>query len=79
MIVRQKNLMIYYFNQNTIERWTKGCIFPVPKKGEFRITKNYRAIILTYIAAKVNNALLLNCIEPEWNSENTKKKSKQFS
>ena len=34
------------------------------KKSDLRITKNYRGIILTAIAAKLN-ALLLNCIQTE--------------
>ena len=41
----------------------KSCIFPFPKKGDLRITKNYR--VITSIAAKVYNVLLLNCIKPE--------------
>ena len=45
------------YNQNTIERWTKGCI------GELGIVKNYRGITLTSIAAKTYNALLCNCTE----------------
>ena len=28
-------------NQNRIERWTKGCILPFPKKGDVRLAKNY--------------------------------------
>ena len=39
------------YNQNTIERWTKGCIFPFPKKGNLRIAKNYSGITLTSIMA----------------------------
>ena len=61
-------LLRYYnavYNQNTIDRWTKGCILPFPKKGDLRIAKNYRGITLTSLAAKVYNTLLLNCIEPE--------------
>ena len=48
------------YKQNTTERWTKGCIFPFPKECDLRITKNYRAITLTFVAAKVYNVLLLN-------------------
>ena len=48
------------FNQNTIDRCTKGFIFPFPKKGDFGMAKNYRGIILTSIAAKIYNAQLLN-------------------
>ena len=58
-----------------IERWTKSCIFPFPKKGDLGIAKNYRGITLTSIAAKIYNALLLNCIQPEiakilWKNQN---------
>ena len=38
-------------------------LFPV--KGGLGITKNYRGITLTSIAAKIYNALQLNRIEPE--------------
>ena len=49
----------------TIERWTKGCILLFPKDGDLGIVKNFRGIILISMVAKVYNALLLNCIEPE--------------
>ena len=51
--------------QNRIERWTKGCILPFPKKGDLGLAKNYRGITLTSIAAKIYNALLRNRIEPK--------------
>ena len=41
------------YNQNTIGRWTKRCIFLFPKKGDLGIAKNYRGITLTFIAANV--------------------------
>ena len=51
------NILLQYcnavYNQNTIDRWTKGCIFLFPKKGDLRITKNYQGITLTSIAAKM--------------------------
>ena len=53
------------YNENTIDRWTKGCILPFPKKGYLGITKNHRVITLTSIVAKIYNALLRNCIEPK--------------
>ena len=53
------------YNQNPIDRWMKGCILPFPKKDDLGLAKNYRGIILTSIAAKIYNALLRNCIEPE--------------
>ena len=43
----------------------KGCILPFPIKGDLRLTKNYRGITLTSIAAKIYNALLRNRIEPQ--------------
>ena len=63
------NILLWYcntvYNQNTINRWTKGCILPFPKKGDLRIAKNYQGITLTSIAAKIFNALLLNYLEPK--------------
>ena len=53
------------YKHYTIEEWTKGCIFPFSKKGDIGITKNYRGIILTSLAAKVYNPLLLNRIKTE--------------
>ena len=29
------------YNQNTIDRWTKGCILHFPKKGDLVLAKNY--------------------------------------
>ena len=53
------------YKQNIIEKCTKDCILPFPKKGDLSITNNYREITLIAIAAKVYHALLLNCIQPE--------------
>ena len=53
------------YNQNRIERWTKGCILPFPKKGDLGLANNYRGITLTSIAAKIYNALLRNRIDPK--------------
>ena len=50
---------------STIDRWMKGCILPFPKKSELGLAKNYRGITLTFIAAKICNALLRNRIEPQ--------------
>ena len=52
------------YNQNTIDRWMKGCILPFPKKGDLGLAKNYQGITLTSIAAKIYNALLQYRIEP---------------
>ena len=43
----------------------KGCILPLPKKGDLGLAKNYRGITLTSVAAKIYNALLHNRIEPK--------------
>ena len=53
------------YNQNPIDRWTKGCILSFPKKGDLRLAKNYRGITLTSIAAKIYNALRRNRIVPQ--------------
>ena len=63
------------YDQNTIVRWTKGCIFPFLKKCNFGLVKNYRGITLISIAAKIYNALLRNRIEPNtekilWKNQN---------
>ena len=53
------------YNQNTIDRWMKGCIHRFPKRGDLGLAKNYRGITLTSIAAKIYNVLLWNYIEPK--------------
>ena len=30
------------YNLNPIDKWTKGCILPFPKKGDLGLAKNYR-------------------------------------
>ena len=50
-------------NQNT-DGWVKGCILSLPKKGDLGLAKN-QDITLTFIAAKIHNALLCNCIKPK--------------
>ena len=62
ILLRQYNAV---YNQNTIDRWTKGCILSFPKKGDLRLTKNYRGITLTSIAVKIYIAILRNRIEPK--------------
>ena len=53
------------YNGSPIDRWIEGCLLPFPKKGDLGITKNYRGITLTSIAAKIYNAMLLNRIRPQ--------------
>ena len=53
------------YNQNPIDKWMKGCIFPFLKKCDLRLAKNYHGITLMSIAAKIYNALLCNPIEPK--------------
>ena len=53
------------YNQNPIDRWTKGCILPFPKKGDLGLAKNYQGIKLTFIAVKIYNALLQKPIVPQ--------------
>ena len=52
-------------NQNTIDSWMKGCILPFPKKDDLGLAKNYCSITITFIAAKIYNALQGNHIEPK--------------
>ena len=47
---------------NTIEKCTKGYILTFPKNCDLKITKNYKGIILSIIADKIYNVLLINCI-----------------
>ena len=53
------------YNQNSIDGWTKGCILPFPKKSDLGLAKNYRGITLSFIAAKIYNALRRNRIVPQ--------------
>ena len=53
------------YNQNTKDRWTKGCILPFTKKCDLGIAKNFGGISFTSIADNAYNALLLNRIELE--------------
>ena len=53
--------MPYY----TIDRWTKGCVQPFPKKSDLGIAKNYQGITLTTITVKIYNALVRNRVEPK--------------
>ena len=42
------NILLWHcnavYNQNTIDRWTKGCIFPFLKKRDLGLAENYRGI-----------------------------------
>ena len=53
------------YTQEVIERWREGYILPFPKKGNVSITKNYRGITLTSIAAKIFHLIILNRIRPD--------------
>ena len=49
--------------------WTKGVIFPVPKKGDKNNVNNYRGITLTSIFSKIFSILLDNRLR-NWDDEN---------
>ena len=51
--------------QNTMDKWTKGCILLFPKKGDFGITKNNSGINPTKIVANIYTAILFNRIRTE--------------
>ena len=70
ILLRHSNAI---YNQNTIDRWTKGCILPFHKKGNLGLSKNYLGITITSIATKIYNAVLH--IEPKtekilWKNQN---------
>ena len=60
------------YTQEVIERWIKGCILPFPKKVNLSITKKYRGITQTSIAAKIFNLMILNRINRSYTTENSK-------
>ena len=51
------DLLLRYCNavdkQNTIEKWTKACILPFPKKDDQGFAKKYQGISLASIAGKI--------------------------
>ena len=53
------------YKQESIDKWTEGCLLPFPKKGDLGLTKNYCGIILTAIAATIYNLMLLNKLRPK--------------
>ena len=50
------------YEQDPIDVWNKGCIIPLPKKGDLSSTNNYRDITLTCTDANIYNIMLLNRI-----------------
>ena len=66
------------YTQEVTERWREGCIPPFPKKGNLSITKNYRGITLTSIAAKIFNLMILNRIRPEIDLKKSRKNQNGF-
>ena len=68
-------LCITVYKQNAIEKWTKGCILPFPKKSDLKITKNYEGITITIMADKVYTSLFLGSFLSEvekilWKNQN---------
>ena len=53
------------YSQKIIDRWTKYCFLPSPKKGNLGIVKDYRVITFTSIVAKIYYTLILNRTEHE--------------
>ena len=54
----------------------EGMHLLLPKKKDLRFPKNFRGITLTYIAAKIHNALIRNRIEHK--IENRLRKNQNF-
>ena len=68
--IRQfKDIQLLYcnavYNQNIIDRLTKGCILLFPQKSDLGIAKNYRGITHTSIIAKIYNTQQHNGAELE--------------
>ena len=59
------NTAISYITRTQQRDEQKAASSIFHKKGDLRIVKIYCGVTLTFIAAKIYNALLLNCIEPE--------------
>ena len=57
-------ICIRVYNQQPIDIWRQSCIIPLPKKGDLRLSTNYRAVSLTPTTAKIYNKLLLHKIRP---------------
>ena len=53
------------FNGDKLDQWSIGNLIPIPKKGNLSEYENYRGIMLTAIAAKLTNKMILNRIQPE--------------
>ena len=52
------------YNGDRPDEWGLSGLNPIPKKGNLRLTDNYRGISLTQVASKIYNRLLLNRIRP---------------
>ena len=69
MIKNVYNILFRLYNavykQNTIEKLTKVCILPFPKKGDLGISKNYKGISLPATTEKVYDELVHNRIQSE--------------
>ena len=59
------NIWVTYFLMANILVIYPCFILPFPKKGDRGLAKNYQAITLTFVAAKIYNALLRNRTEPK--------------
>lgn len=47
------------------EQWSIGNLIPIPKSGDLSEYSNYRGIMLTDVAAKITNKMILNRIQPK--------------
>ena len=47
------------------DQWSVGNLIPIPKSGDLSEYGNYRGIMLTVVAAKLTNKMILNRIQPE--------------
>ena len=52
------------FKEEKPEQWTTGNLIPLPKSGDLSDFNNYRGIMLSSVAAKMTNRMILNRIQP---------------
>ena len=53
------------FEGDKPDQWSIGNLIPIPKSGNLSEYENYRGIMLTAIAAKLTNKMILKRIQPE--------------
>ena len=53
------------FQDSKPDQWSTGNLIPIPKTGDLSEYGNYRGIMLSAVAAKITNRMILNRIQSE--------------